>query len=721
MEVIFAVAFVIWAFIRANNPEIEFTEKPMELAFINGILQSERFPPIDPWLSGYAISYYYFGYVLLTVFTWLSGVSTGVAFNLGNALWFGLCTLAAYSILFNMLVAAKYTKARALSLLAPIFVIIAGNLAGFLDILWSRHLFWTIQLDGSLSSGFWHWLDLKQLSEAPTAVIPGHIPTWMPDRFLWWWRASRVVRDVNLAGIDVEVIDEFPFFTFLLADNHPHLLGLPFALMVIGFSMQIFLGGKREEFKILGLPNSLRLQELIFAGWVFGALAFLNTWDSPIYLALLILVLWWIGRDSSPKSLMLRLILTAGSVVLLAVLFYLPWYPSFSSQAGGILPNLIFPTKIQHFFVMFAVSFVPILAWLIFRLKTGWSKLDRKWLLRVALLVPLALFVLSLSLGSLLVVRFINDPGTVDSVLSDLGVLEGDTQTRLTTLINAFINRRLLHSWTAIILGLTLGASAALLMRPSRNNPANPPDMEQEVEVWPFVVFLITTGALLILGPEFLYLKDLFGTRMNTVFKFYFSAWILWGFAAAFALVELWPREYKGLSALRILVIIPLLLGLFYPGLSIWTKTNALNPTAGRTLDGTQYLQKERPSDYEAFQWIQGNLPLGTIAESVGGSYSIHARVSATTGFPTVLGWDFHEIQWRGNAEPQGTRAADIRLLYESLQVEEVETILDRYDIKYVYIGPLERATYERLSERVLLQIMKLVYENDEVKLFMRR
>ena len=102
MEVLFAIAFLSWTFVRANNPEIEFTEKPMELAFINGILQSERFPPADPWLSGYAISYYYFGYVLLTVFIWLSGVSSAVAFNLGNALWFGLCVVGAYSILYNL-------------------------------------------------------------------------------------------------------------------------------------------------------------------------------------------------------------------------------------------------------------------------------------------------------------------------------------------------------------------------------------------------------------------------------------------------------------------------------------------------------------------------------------------------------------------------------------------------------------------------------------------
>jgi len=55
------------AFVRAANPEILGTEKPMELAFINAILRSPTFPPHDPWLSGYAISYYYFGYVIVAM------------------------------------------------------------------------------------------------------------------------------------------------------------------------------------------------------------------------------------------------------------------------------------------------------------------------------------------------------------------------------------------------------------------------------------------------------------------------------------------------------------------------------------------------------------------------------------------------------------------------------------------------------------------------------
>jgi uncharacterized membrane protein len=82
VEVLFLVAFAGWAFVRSTNPEIAGTEKPMELAFINAILRSPTFPPHDPWLSGYSISYYYFGYVLVAMLAKLTAVPGGVAFNL---------------------------------------------------------------------------------------------------------------------------------------------------------------------------------------------------------------------------------------------------------------------------------------------------------------------------------------------------------------------------------------------------------------------------------------------------------------------------------------------------------------------------------------------------------------------------------------------------------------------------------------------------------------
>ncbi len=101
-EVLFLLAFAVWAFVRAANPDVNYTEKPMELAFINSILRSPGFPPNDPWLSGYAISYYYFGYVMVAMLVHVTGTATSVAFNLAIAMWFALTALAAYGIVYNL-------------------------------------------------------------------------------------------------------------------------------------------------------------------------------------------------------------------------------------------------------------------------------------------------------------------------------------------------------------------------------------------------------------------------------------------------------------------------------------------------------------------------------------------------------------------------------------------------------------------------------------------
>ena len=61
--------------------------------------------------------------------------------------------------------------------------------------------------------------------------------------FLWWWRGFAGPADKNFLGPDmiVQPIDEFPFFSFLLGDNHPHVLALPFVLLAIGLAFNLLI------------------------------------------------------------------------------------------------------------------------------------------------------------------------------------------------------------------------------------------------------------------------------------------------------------------------------------------------------------------------------------------------------------------------------------------------------------------------------------------------
>lgn len=788
MEAVFALAFVVWAFVRANDPRIDHTEQTMDMMYLNGILSSETFPPRDPWLSGYAISYYYFGYVSLAVLTRLSGINPTVGYNLGNALWFALTSLGAYSLLYDLLASRRRGRPIAVSLLGPLFVVLSGNLEGFLEFLHARHVFWRKTAEGVLQSGFWRWLDLQDLSQPPAVE-----PLWGPTRTWWWWRASRVIHDTNLSGRNVELIDEFPFFSFLLADNHPHLLALPFVLLAIAFALQVFLNqdpgehrfgrlkisdGQIKRIKsgalialagfvavvvlkatheasstsgaflsavkgvVLGsvglglfagfsalltgiLPSSLPKEGFWFAAWLFGGLAFLNTWDFPIYLSLLMGVLWWVGRATPTRTLLIRLGSTGLGLLVAGLLFYLPWYPTFTSQAGGILPNLIFTTRVQQFLVMFGTSFVPILVWLIDRAKSRWKSDDTGIALRVGLGVPAILFSLLILLAGGLYFALVRDPNQLQVIMTELGLSDVPLGRSLPELTKATLTRHFARLPTVLTLGMVLGLGVALLSRaqapPKVKGSKSGKRTADDEGPWPFVVLMIAIGALLVLGPEFLYLKDLFSTRMNTVFKIYFATWILWGLAGAYATVELWPRRWASREALRSLVVVPLFLGLFYPVMATQTKTDKFNLPSGRTLDGAAYLAQNNPADYDAILWINDQGLEGVIAEAVGGSYTYYGRISTFTGLSTVLGWGGHESQWRGKDNPLGSRQDDIAFLYQTSSWTDAQSVLDRYDIDYVYVGPLERTTYRPLVERKFDTFLKVIYRSGEVTIYGRR
>lgn len=773
MEILFLVAFLVWAFVRANNPEIWGTEKPMELAFLNAILQSDSFPPSDPWLSDYAISYYYFGYILMALLTRLTGVVSGVAFNLANSLWFALVALGTYSLAYNFLARRTPGRVKRFSpLLAPLFVLVSGNLGGFLEVLHSKYILWMTNTDGFWVSPFWAWIGLEDLEKPPFLDA-----SWMPQRYLWWWRSSRVIRDLDLNGIPLglQSIDEFPFFTFLLADNHPHLLAMPFVLIVIAFAFQVFLQGQRTPLRlgelkwthnlrknvlitlglaaaiavvVLGLkagaegvgisaafisiikgigsggfivagvllvgavaggllPSSLGKLEFWFGAWLFGALAFLNTWDFPIYFSLLFCVMIWRSRTLPLTTWVKSVLTTSLAIIVAAILFYLPWYPSFSSQAGGILPHLMHPTRFLHFFIMFAVLFIPLSVWLIMRVTQGRRRAEGKWLFGISLGLPLALLILSWLLAAMIYLVGANVIG-MGGILSSMGMES------LRDAARATITLRLTQSWTAIGLGVMIAAAVVLIRRVWK-------DTADEPKSGPFILMMITIGALLILGPEFFYLKDQFGLRMNTIFKFYFAAWILWGLAAAYVMDVIWSKRGAKMIPVQILTVLPLLAGLIYPALSVWTKTNGLNPVHERTLNGALHPAYATEADREAIEWMSDNLEVGVVAEAVGGSYSYFARVSVHTGFPTIIGWPGHESQWRGGYQYHGTREEDVRTLFKSPDWEQTQQILKTYNVKYVYVGELERMTYQPIFDGKFDAFMELVFQNDRVRIYARR
>jgi YYY domain-containing protein len=709
-EMLFLLAFGFMAFIRATNPEI-FTaggEKWMETAFINAILHSPTFPPHDPWLSGYAISYYHFGYVMTAMLAKFTSTPASVAHNLMLSLIFSLSAIGAYGLLYNFLAIYQQSKESSLrveklpvfgAFLGPLFLLIVSNLEGLFESLHRKGIGWTFNADGTATSSFWPWLNLKELTNPPTQPLQ-----WAPDQFFWWWRASRVIQDYDLTNNWMgDVIDEFPFFSYLLGDLHPHILAMPFNLLAIAVALNLFLGGWRGEMNVFFGQLNISKTGFFISALVLGALAFLNTWDI-LFAAALIVFSYTLAQarrqipeenETSWGWKRLEDVLLLGiPLVVTAFLLYLPFFIGFDSQAGGILPNFMWPTRGAHLWVMWGTLFVPLFAYVIYLWR---SKAPAHWragtftvlsILAALLLAMFAIGFLALQL----------QPDLIDQILKaqqrDVGKFVVDSMVRRLSYIGSLLT----------LLALLIPALSFLFK--SENNSTL------------FILLMIALAGLLILGPEFLYLRDNFVYRINTVFKFYFQAWLLLSLAAAFA-VAVMLSELRGLVSVlyTVAMVVVIGAGLVYPVFSLLSKTDNFkfaHPEA-RTLDGAAYLANTMPDDYQAIQFLQ-QLDPGVVVEAVGGQYSEYARVSTFSGFPTVLGWPGHEGQWRDHAL-QGSREQDIETLYTTGDWVATQAIIDRYDIRYIYVGNLERSTYQ-VNEEKFNRFLKPVYQQGSVTIY---
>jgi uncharacterized membrane protein len=212
---------------------------------------------------------------------------------------------------------------------------------------------------------------------------------------------------------------------------------------------------------------------------------------------------------------------------------------------------------------------------------------------------------------------------------------------------------------------------------------------------------------------------------MNTLFKFYFQAWVVWSLAGAFGL---WWMLRFGSKWLRLAAILfgglPLVLGLVFLPAGLASKTAGWSMAPN--LDGMRYFAQQYPHDSAAIQWLQANAPAGSvILEGSRGAYWVEGRsgrISMATGLPTYLGWANHERQWRGPYfEKVANREDFIRIIYRARDWKNVGRLLEDYQVEYVLFSDLERDWYEPTNEEAFRQYMKEVFRFGDVVIYQRR
>ncbi|HJZ05306.1 MAG TPA: DUF2298 domain-containing protein [Patescibacteria group bacterium] len=230
-----------------------------------------------------------------------------------------------------------------------------------------------------------------------------------------------------------------------------------------------------------------------------------------------------------------------------------------------------------------------------------------------------------------------------------------------------------------------------------------------------FLVFSL----LLITFPEFFYFKDIYPLhfRSNTMFKLGYQAFMLSGIASGYAITyELWRK--KRVVWLTGAVILALLV-MIYPKFAVNSYFGNLKTY--QSIWGLGWLSSRYPDDAQAIEWLEKTLPVGeqpVVLEANGDSYTDFNRISAFSGLPTVAGWTVHEWLWRGGYEPIALRAEEVKRVYESIDIEETKLLLNKYDVRYIVVGSMERQKYPQLDEEKIKKLGSTVFTTNTLVIY---
>ena len=687
-EIAFLMFFGAFLLIRYGNPDLWHQwyggEKPMDFAHLNAVIKSTWFPPYDPWFAGGYLNYYYFGQVINATLIKFSGIVPEVAYNLALPMYFALTAMGAFSVVFNLYQTNDERRrtnaggALVVALVGAVFVAIIGNLGQaillgqtFLRIGGGDARDSVVSVVAAIVNGVWRVV----VEHQPFDVPMGH----------WYWNATRIIPDT---------INEFPFFTFLYADLHAHLMALPFTLVVMGFCVN-FIVRARDEGQT---TNDERLRpfdviEVIALSLVFGALRAINFADFPTYLLLIgcaLAIGEYARRETIDWAGIIAVAWRFGAIVVLSTLLYYPFVKSFASAYLSIELWKGERTNLGEYLIVHGIFLFVIVTWLIARVLDTPER--RKIFVDV---LPL------------LIVAFI--------------VVE-----------TAFILANLMAFAIAFPL---LALATILLVRPDLDARAR------------FVALLIAAGLAMTMMVEVVVYKGDIG-RMNTVFKFYLQVWVFFAIAAAVIsgqwfvgshrIAQIENRESKILNLVwRLVFALLVFIGLLYPITATRAKVHdRFTYGSPPGLNGMEFMRtaiypdrnydQVLEFDRQAIEWLRANI-VGSpvILEGNAPLYHWASRVSIYTGLPTVIGWDWHQKQQRSIVDGSiiDRRISAVREIYNTRSSVDALALLKRFRVQYVYVGDLERAFYEavglaKFEAMARAGQLQLVYENERVKIY---
>ena len=230
-----------------------------------------------------------------------------------------------------------------------------------------------------------------------------------------------------------------------------------------------------------------------------------------------------------------------------------------------------------------------------------------------------------------------------------------------------------------------------------------------------FVLALFITATILIIIPEIIYIKDIYideYRRANTMFKLVYQAFIMYSLISGYIFIRF--RKY---FLYRFLFSIIFIIHMSFCYFSV-KSYYGLKEYKG--LWGLNFLKTSYPDNLKAIDWLNNNV-VGQphIVEASGDSYTTFNQISMATGLPTIEGWLVHEWLWRGGYDGPGARAQEVEKIYNSSDVDEIKSILKKYDIKYIFVGDKEYEKFPDLNDGIYYRLgANVVFTSGKTRIY---
>jgi YYY domain-containing protein len=716
--------FIFFLLIRLGNADLWHPsyggEKPMDFSYFNAVLKSASFPPYDPWFAGGYLNYYYFGFVIVGTVTKMLGIVPSFAYNLILPMLFAMVGVSAFGVAYSLVRGRQFTGHNSqlpmadlrspisnlqssdlaqdkspisnspisnlqpptsnlqlpnpylAGVLAALLFVVLGNL-GQLDVIKTAL---TRAADDAQTVGIPVIDDWQKMAIGFRRIVVDGQPVPIGTGE-WYWNATRVTPEVPIA--------EFPFFTFLYADLHAHMIVLTMTLLALGWIVGLINGVGEKG----GWIETAALW--LVGGLIFGVIQPSNLSDYQTYWLLGCVAIFYAEyrkRGTIDFQMLFDTGLRCAILIGLAILFFRP-YSSWRGEGYGSVQLWDGDrTPLNAYFTIHGVFLFIIFTFLLVE--------TRRWMQRTLL------------------------ADVKDWIMPFFFALA------------AFFALVFVLWWagyTVALIALPLVAWTGLLMIRG--------DVEPERRV---TLAWIGLGLLLTLVVEAVTAVGDIG-RMNTVFKFYLQVWTLFSVAGGAAAAWIWAQlpEWRPLNR----DVWRAAFGLFLLGALTYTifSTNAkvkdrMAVDAPRTLDGMAYMAYSRYADngqevdlkwdYDAIKWMQANVQGSpVIVEQNAVEYRWGSRYTINTGLPGVVGWNWHQRQQRVVVPDWlvTRRVDDIHNFYSTLDPGLALEFLKKYGVSYVIVGGYEKAYYPpesfmKFEQMVDAGQLTVAYQNERTVIY---